>query len=314
MLWKNSKKAKKQPLRAAVFGQTDIGVVRKNNEDSLLMADLSQGMKKTDTSPLNHVVGERGSVFIVADGMGGANAGEVASLMAVETVSRRLSQQLKKAKRVDRQLFARALQQSVEEANSLIHQEGQKHEECKGMGTTLTAAGVYDGGIFFAQVGDSRGYLMRNGSLGQMTQDQSLMAHLIASGAITPEEAKHHPQRNIVLQALGVQSEVNVAVSFDELRKGDMMLVCSDGLWGKFERGDELKEVLKKSSSPEQACQQLITIARERGGEDNITVIVAKFDGERLQPPSPGELPVGKPFDFVEEEARVWHFWPWGKR
>lgn len=303
---------KKQKIDVVAFGQTDVGVVRTNNEDSFLMADLSKGVRKIASSGLDHVVGEMGSLFVVADGMGGANAGEVASLMAVELVTDTFSQRLKKIHRIRRQGFVEALKMAVEHANLMIHRESTDKEEHKGMGTTITAAGVYDGTVFFAQVGDSRGYILRNGFLGQMTQDQSLTAHLVASGALTPEEAKRHPQRNVILQALGVREEVNVVISFEELRRGDFVLVCSDGLWGKVE-ADELKEILKDYSTPEQACQQMIGMARERGGEDNITVIVAKFDGERLQSPSPDEVAVSKLFSFDDAGQRRWRFWQWGR-
>lgn len=307
-------KFRKQPLNVVVFGQTDMGLVRKNNEDSFLMADLSKGVKKITAAALNHALGEKGSLFLVADGMGGASAGEVASLMAVEVVARRLAEELRKVRQVTRQAFVEALKKAVEDANAEIHHESRNNEECRGMGTTLTAGGVFDGAIFFAQVGDSRGYILRNGALSQMTKDQSLMAHLIALGTITAEGAKTHPQRNVILQALGVQEKVKVEVSFEELKKGDVAVICSDGLWGKLEP-DELRELLKRAPTPQKACEELIKIARERGGEDNITVIVSKFDGGRLPSPARGEVPVGKPFTFDSEERQWrWRFWPWSRR
>ncbi|MBI2988999.1 MAG: Stp1/IreP family PP2C-type Ser/Thr phosphatase [Deltaproteobacteria bacterium] len=310
MLEFSTLRIRRKRVNVVAFGQSDVGVVRTNNEDSFVMADLTNGQRKIASSALDHVVGEKGSLFVVADGMGGANAGEVASLMAVELVSNNLSQQLGRISRISRRDFVEALKKAVEQANAAIHQESRNNEERKGMGTTITAAAVYDGAVFFAQVGDSRGYILRNGLLGQMTQDQSLVAHLIASGALTPEEAKKHPQRNVILQALGVQPEVNVALSFEELRRGDSVVVCSDGLWGKVE-AEELKDILRCYSTPEQACQQMIKMARERGGEDNITVIVARFEGERLQPPSPDEVVVNKPFSFDDVGQRGWRFWQW---
>jgi len=279
-----------QPVYVIAFGQSDIGLIRTNNEDSFLLADLTRDVFTTAPSALNHVVGEKGSLFIVADGMGGAKAGEVASRMAVEMVPQKLSEQLKKLEFLNRQAFVTALKKSIEHANLAIYQESHRNEERRGMGTTLTAAGVYDGAIFFAQVGDSRGYLVRNSSIVQMTQDQSLVADLVASGALSPEEAKKHPKRNVILQALGVQSDVDVVLSFDELKRGDWLILCSDGLSGKLE-AEEMRDVLKKCSEPQEACRQMITMARERGGEDNITAVVAKFEGERLSLPSPEEAP-----------------------
>lgn len=284
-----------QPVYVIAFGQSDIGLVRANNEDSFLLADLTRDVLTTTPSALNHVVAEKGSLFIVADGMGGAKAGEVASRMAVELISKELSEQLKNVESLDRQAFVTALKKSIEHANLAIYQESHRNEERRGMGTTLTAAGVYDGAVFFAQVGDSRGYLVRNGSIVQMTQDQSLVADLVASGALSPEEAKKHPKRNVILQALGVQGDVDVVFSFDGLKRGDWLILCSDGLSGKLE-AEEMRDILEKCSKPQEACRQMITMARERGGEDNITAVVAKFEGERLSLPSPEEIPVSHQF------------------
>ncbi len=315
-----------KPFYIYAFGQSDVGMVRKNNEDSLLLSDLTNGVENITSSALNHAGGEKGSLFIVADGMGGAEAGEVASRMAVELVSRNISEKLGAVKIPNRQAFVAALTESVENANLTIHQESHNNQARRGMGTTLTAAGVYDGAIFFAQVGDSRGYLLRNSSIVQMTQDQSLVAQLIASGAIKPEEAKHHPKRNVILQALGVQSKVNVALTFEELRRKDWMLLCSDGLSGKIE-AEEMQEVLKNFPEPQSACRKMVAMARERGGEDNITVIVANFDGKQLPQPtreevavprSPSipkeEVPATQEFRIDKIESGQRRFWPWGKR
>jgi len=295
-------------LYVVVFGQSDVGLVRENNEDSFLLMDLTGAEKIALANPV-HLVGRKGSLFLVADGMGGAEAGEVASRMAVELVSLHMSKRLRKSKFLSRQAFVRSLKKSIEQANAIIYKEGYRDKRHKGMGTTLTGAGVYDGALFFAQVGDSRGYLVRNGSIAQMTQDQSLVAHLVASGALSPEEAKIHPQRNVILQALGVQKRVDVKVSLVELRRGDWAVLCSDGLSGKVE-ADEINGILKGSAGPKEACQQLIDVAKERGGEDNITVIAAKFDGEKLPLPSPEEAPAYMEF---KDEGHL-RFWPWRRR
>lgn len=283
----------------SVSGQSDVGLVRENNEDSFLIADLTESTENPPSAE-NYTVSRKGSLFLVADGMGGAEAGEVASRMAVEVVFERLKTSLF----LNRRAFARLLRKSIERANRIIYEESRKDQRRKGMGTTLTAAGVYNGAIFFAQVGDSRGYLVRNGCIVQMTQDQSLVAHLVASGSLTLEEAKMHPRRNVILQALGVQKRVNVALSFAEVKRGDWIILCSDGLSGKVE-AKELREVLEKCTGPKEACQEMISIACERGGEDNITVIVARFNGEFLSLPSPEDVPVYQEF----EEKSWWHFW-----
>lgn len=298
-----------KPVVVGAFAQSDVGLIRENNEDSFLVADLTDGVMTPDTAAFNHMVGKNGSLFLVADGMGGAEAGEVASRMAVELVTQKILDELRSATSIDDESFVRILKRSIEDANVAIFQESHNNKSHQGMGTTLTAAAVCDATIFFAQLGDSRAYLVRNGSITQMTEDQSLVAQLVVSGALRPEEAKGHPQRHVILQALGIQSEVNVAISFAALKRGDRAVLCSDGLSGKVEI-EEVNEVLQRWANPKDACRRLVELARERGGEDNITVIVAGFDGEGLPLPDPQEVPV---YNRVKGETRR-RFWPWGWR
>jgi protein phosphatase len=140
-----------------------------------------------------------------------------------------------------------------------------------------------------------------------MTKDQSLVAQMVASGSLTPEEAKTHPKRNVILQALGIQSQVDVAITLAELRRGDQIVLCSDGLSGKVD-AEEIKEFLEKFE-PKAACQGLVRMARERGGEDNITVIVARFNGDALSEPSPEDVTESP--NTKMEAARRRSFWPW---
>ena len=294
------------PEMVSAFGLTDIGLVRKNNQDNFLIADISNGIAIFDEFSMHCQIGCDGSLFIVADGMGGAQAGEVASRMAVDLVAHNFLDQLKEKRSINQQSFVRILKRSVEEANRILFQESQKNSQYRGMGTTLTAAAVQGTSIFFAQLGDSRAYLLRNGFINQMTKDQSFVAQLVASGSLSPEEAKTHPRRNVILQALGVQSKVDVVISFADLKKGDRLLLCSDGLWGKLET-EEIKDLVE-IFPPTDACQQLVSLARERGGDDNITVIVACFDGDGLPQPALGE---GPSYERIEEKRRWW-FWPWG--
>ncbi len=298
-----------KPVVVAAFAQSDVGLVRQNNEDSFLIADLTTGVATPDSAALNHVIGERGSLFLVADGMGGAEAGEVASRMGVEFVAQQVFDQLRRTSSLDRQAFVNILKQAIEDANLVILQESLKNTNRKGMGTTLTAAAVYNTDVFFAQLGDSRAYLVRDGFITQMTQDQSLVAQLVASGALSPEGAKGHPQRNVILQALGVRNQVDVVISFADLRRGDRAVLCSDGLSTKVE-AKEVKDFLERCSEPKEACEGMVALARERGGEDNITVIVARFDGEGLPWPGPEEAPV---YSRFQEESRR-RFWLWGSK
>jgi serine/threonine protein phosphatase PrpC len=297
-----------KPLSIAVCGLSDVGLIRQNNEDSFLITDVTTGLRTADAAELTHAIGERGSLLIVADGMGGAEAGEVASQMAVDLVARLFFDQLSTKVSIEPETFVETLKYSVQEANHIVFEEGRANAQLKGMGTTLTAAAIHGESIFFAQLGDSRAYLIRNGFITQMTRDQSLVAQLVASGSLSPEEAKLHPQRNVILQALGVQPQVDVIISAAELRKGDRVVMCSDGLSGKLE-AEEIKEVLETWLEPKTACQHLVQLARERGGEDNITVIVAAFSGDALTDPDPEDIPVYNNFQ-AKTRRRLW---PWRK-
>jgi protein phosphatase len=298
-----------KPRWVAAFGQSDVGLVRENNEDSFLIADLTTGITTSDSAVLDHSIGEKGSLFLVADGMGGGKAGEVASRLAVGSVLQHFHESLRSQPSVDEREFAKILKAAIQEANRSIFQEGQIDSRLSGMGTTLTAAAVHQGSIFFAQLGDSRAYLVRNGCITQMTRDQSLVAQLVEAGSLTPEEAKTHPQRHIILQALGIEVHVNVIMSFDFLRRRDRIVLCSDGLSGKV-GAEEINEVVHKWANPKDACGRLVELARERGGEDNITVIVACFDGEALSVPDSGEIGV---YNIFKDEPRR-SFWPWSRR
>jgi protein phosphatase len=146
--------------------------------------------------------------------------------------------------------------------------------------------------------------LLRNGTITQMTKDQSLVAQLVAAGSLRPEDAKMHPRRNVILQALGVQRYVDVVISLAELKQGDEIVLCSDGLWGKVE-AEEIVDVVQRHDGPG-ACKSLIELARDRGGDDNITVIVARFDGDGLPLPTEGDAPV---YERIKENTR-WRLWP----
>jgi serine/threonine protein phosphatase PrpC len=292
------------PIVINTFGLTDLGVVRENNEDSFLIANVADGATTPNAMEPNEVIGGDGSIFLVADGMGGGQAGEVASRMAVDLVATSFLEQFRRKRFINQKTFVRLLKGSVQEANRMVLHEGQKKIQLKGMGTTLTAAAVHGGSIFFAQLGDSRAYLLRNGCIAQMTKDQSLVAQLVATGALRPEEAKTHPRRNVILQALGVQPHVDIVMSSAALKRGDRLVICSDGLWGKVE-DEEIKEFVEKFDPPT-ACHSLVRIARERGGEDNITIIVARFDGDGLPPATKGDAPV---YQRVKENLGWW-LWP----
>ena len=183
-----------------------------------------------------HEVGPRGSLFMVADGMGGAAAGELASAMAADLIYRHLATAWASDEDASPERFAYRMKEAVELANQQIHSYAREHPEVRGMGTTVTAAGVNGDDLYLAQVGDSRAYLVRNGEAIQLTKDQSLMQRLVDAGELTEEEAEQSERRNIILQALGPDPRVKVDLTHQTLRRGDTLVICSDGLSGQVRR------------------------------------------------------------------------------
>jgi PPM family protein phosphatase len=265
-----------------VFGRTDVGRVRDHNEDSFLVADLTTENASLQPEVRTHLVGERGTLFMVADGLGGAAAGEVASDLAINTVYEEMRERWTKIDRHDAQSFAQSLKAATEAANSRIFAYALEHPEQRGMGTTATVAGLLGDTLYLAQVGDSRAYVIRNGEARQITKDQSLMARLVEAGELTQEEAERSDRRNIILQALGPEPSVRIDLTHQQLRNGDFLVLCSDGLSG-LVRKEEIAEVVTETDDLVQACKQLIDKANENGGPDNITVIIARFEGEGLR-------------------------------
>src|SRR5581483_6890647 len=184
-----------------------------------------------------------------------------------------------------RELFARRMRRAVEEANDKIYAQSRDNQSERGMGTTCTAAALVDQTLIVGQIGDSRCYVLRNGRLAQVTKDQSLAWQLIEAGAMTAEEAKAFEHANIILQALGVQERVEVVLSQVDLRQGDVILLCSDGLHGPV-GDDELLELLLRETDLQKVADSLIQKALDRDGPDNITVVLARFGGPALPPPA----------------------------
>ncbi|HEY2749360.1 MAG TPA: PP2C family serine/threonine-protein phosphatase, partial [Polyangia bacterium] len=236
--------------------------------------------------PFTFKLGEKGALFLVCDGMGGAAAGEVASGMAIES----LALTMLDAHMVDapegvvddeRQHLARKLRGAAREANAKIFKEARENLARSGMGTTMTAVQLWRDSALIAQVGDSRAYVWRQGAFTQVTRDQSLVNQLLETGQITVEQAKFFEHSNVILQALGVQEDVEVQLSKVELRKGDRLMMCSDGLVGVVS-DEEISAVMGSIDDPAEAARILIEMANGAGGPDNITVIVAHFDGDLL--------------------------------
>jgi protein phosphatase len=224
-------------------GASDPGRRRRRNEDSYVVQP-----------PL----------FAVADGMGGAQAGEIASKLAAGAVRG----------------GGEDVEAMIQEANRRVHQRSLEDETASGMGTTLTVASLEDGIVQIGHVGDSRAYLVRDGSLEQLTQDHSLVAELVRTGRLSPEEAESHPQRSVITRALGTDPDVDVDTFAIEPRPGDLFLLCSDGLTSMVDDETILELVRDLRGDLDALCKALIKAANKGGGEDNITVVAFEIAGE----------------------------------
>lgn len=273
-------------VKIRLFGRTDVGQVREHNEDNFIVADLTKESRGLMESDRSQVVGPRGTLLGVCDGMGGAAAGEVASQLAVDIIYQRMAIGDPPGHHDD---LAARLVHAIEAAGLRIFSEAKLDRTRRGMGTTATIAALVDDHLFLGQVGDSRGYILRGDRLVQVTRDQSLVNQLIEAGQLTEEEAETFEHNNIILQALGTADTVQVDLTYVHLRTGDTLMLCSDGLSGMV-RNDEIREVLRSVEDPLEACKTLTDRANQAGGHDNITVVVAKFEGASLVPPTKEDI------------------------
>ncbi len=286
-------------LRLTAADKTDVGKQREQNEDA--------PYKRIESSP----DGDLG-LFIVADGMGGYQAGEVASRLAVETISKNLDsffkplheqptiklapvseeetiklQPLKKGDdkanqthKLPETLLSKALEDqlktAIEQANKAILRYGEQKSSARGLGCTVTMVLIQNDKAYIANVGDSRTYLLRNGKLTPLTKDHSLVAKLVEAKQIEPDDVYSHPQRNLIYRSLGAgHKNVEVDVFQEMLRPGDTLLLCSDGLW-EMVRHQDLLKTLSEGKNPQKICDKLIELANDNGGEDNITTVVVR--------------------------------------
>lgn len=286
-------------IQLSLFGRTDVGRIREHNEDNFLVADLttkSRGIRAGERDP---VVQPGGNLFAVCDGMGGAAAGEIASQMAVDLIYERLASAPLPASREE---LARNMVAAIEDAGLKIYHAARSDSSRRGMGTTSTVAVMMDERLYLGQVGDSRGYVLRGDQFTQVTRDQSLVNQLIEAGQLTEEEAETFEHNNIILQALGTSENVSVDVTFVDLRAGDTLLLCSDGLSGMI-RDAEMREVLINVQDPIDICRELTERANNAGGHDNITVVVVKFSGPGLSPRGPEDRVVFQRVDLKNADA-----------
>jgi protein phosphatase len=258
------------------FGYSDTGLVRDANEDAFVVADLSEEIRVERTGGLRFPSGARGAMFAVADGMGGAAAGELASHLGLRTLYREVQEQVREVRQPDEEFLEQVLIESVGAANRRIFDLSNSRSDLTGMGTTLTAALEVGDRLVIGQIGDSRAYLLRDGGIRQLTRDQSLVGARVSSGEITAEQARNHPQRNVLLQALGIEAEVELALNIVSLHACDILLLCSDGLHSQM-AAKEIFEAVVNSTGPQAACEELIALANNRGGPDNITAVLAQF-------------------------------------
>lgn len=283
-------------LETDVAAATDIGQVREHNEDHLLVADLDSG-RRLEPAALErwHHEGLRGPLLIVCDGMGGTDGGEIASELAAQVVWREM--RTTPATR-DPEVFARLMRRAARIANHDVYAMSRREPGLRGMGTTLSAAGVVGDRLVIATVGDSRAYVLRSGILVQVTRDQSLQSALIAAGHNEDEAAS---AGGAILQALGVSADVEPSLSMIELRAGDRVLLCSDGLHGLV--GDPaLALLVSKPHTVAESAKLLVAAARAAGGTDNITAVVCEVAGPRLEPPhDEDDLPRFREFDPQQE-------------
>lgn len=295
----------KPTIQVRIVGATDVGLIREHNEDNFIIVDLSSG-ETNFLEPREITLTEKGAMLVVCDGMGGAAAGEVASHMAVESMRRQMLKYVAdhaESKPAEQQAglpalppeaqsessfhrMARWLRDSTARANLEIWEAACADLSKNGMGTTLTGMLFVGSQIVVSQIGDSRAYICRTGTLTQITHDQSLVNQLLDSGQITPEQAKLFEHSNVILQALGVQEDIEVVLSSETLRRGDRLMLCSDGLVGVVS-DEEIQEVMASTEDLAETARKLIDLARSGGGPDNITVIVAQVSGDGLAAPTP---------------------------
>lgn len=288
------------PIQVTVAGRTDRGMQRSENQDDFLVADLTVPPIEGGllVRPEDHgahapagrtVIGPRGALLLVADGMGGGAAGGLASRLATLWIYQELTAAWLREPGISPDRFAACMRFAVERANARIFQQSMDNPDFRGMGTTATVGGVLEDVLYLAQVGDSRAYLVRAADATQITRDQSMVQAMIDAGTLTEEEAELSTRRNVILQALGPKPEIKVDMTAQTLRRGDVLVLCSDGLT-RLVRRDEIAATVHASPDLATACDALVTTANERGGPDNITVVLAGFDGDGLEPPSSDDV------------------------
>jgi protein phosphatase len=268
----------RERLRIVSAGLSDVGRRRKSNEDSFAIA-------------AEH------NLFVVADGMGGHAAGEVASRLAVESIERHISGSDPRKEPTVPASFrtvsgeeaslavpARRVLNAIRLANQEIVRSVRKDSSMRGMGTTVVIAYIHGGRAFIGSVGDSRAYLVRGSAIRQLTSDHTFVNEQVRAGTLSASEARRHPARNILTRAVGSQDDVEPDLVEQDLKAGDVILLCSDGLTTMVEDGDILQTVLSHPDDPEAGCRALVDLANDRGGDDNVTVVLVRVTPSSSRP------------------------------
>jgi len=263
-------------LIAEIYGTTNVGLIRADNQDAFLIANLETGDIATTSAPSVISVHTAPFIMIVADGVGGAASGALASSIATETILGELHRWWRKVPKRTPESIETALKRGIDAANREIYQTATTSPEHHGMGTTATLALIIEGEAFIAQVGDSRAYLVRKTVAKQLTKDQSFVQRLIDAGRMTAKEAAQSEHRNIILQALGPEEKVVTDFYRVKLENEDALVLCSDGLSNQVSN-DDIARITRGSGKPQDVCNALIEEALHTGAPDNVTVVTAKL-------------------------------------
>ena len=250
-------------MRINIKSGTSIGKVRDHNEDNYITLTAHENKIPFD------------ALLVVADGMGGHAAGEVASRLTIEKIIEAIKSLSEEDRSLEGNEFGAFLTSMLKDVNSQVWEAGQEPIH-RGMGTTCTLAAIRETQLFLSQVGDSRAYLLRAGDLHQLTTDHSWVEEAVAQGMLTPEQARVHPNRNVITRAIGIHPTVEVDTTAMPIQEGDILLICSDGLNSMID-DDQIKTILK-SNQIDEVCEGLIEGANDSGGHDNTTVIVAVIE------------------------------------
>lgn len=263
-----------------ISGRTDVGLIRDHNEDSFLFGDLVSGASVNENDAPVVRAEAVPAMMMVADGVGGSASGEIASSMATSISYEYLRDRWQRGGLRGTVIVADALQQALFAANRAIHAHAVKDRSHHGMGTTATLALTVNGMIYFAQVGDSRAYIVRKGTATQMTKDQSLVQRMVDAGKMTQDQAEKSEHRNIILQALGPEEAIVPDLTRDRLRDGDVVVLCSDGLSNQMSSA-ELAAMVTDTADLDRLCVALVDRALETGAPDNVTVVAARYTTDK---------------------------------